>query len=897
MEKKWHADSIDEALEELKSNRGGISEAEAKARLERFGLNQIVEKGKASFLKIFARQFINPLVYILVFSSLVKFLVGNILDGSVLAGTIVIMTLIGFFQESRAAQAMEALKKMTSPKSRVRRDGKIAVISSELVVPGDIIIFESGDFISADSRLIEVSNLKINESSLTGESFPIQKHTNRMDETLTIADRRNMVFRGTSVAYGKGTALVVETGMKTQIGKIAQAIGETKPVKTPLQKSIHTLGNWMLLIVFFAILIFIGISFYHDLDLIEIFMLSVSAAVAAIPEGLPVAVTVVLATGMTIMAKRYAVIRRMMAVETLGSTTIICSDKTGTLTENLMTVRELYTAQKRAHLSGEGNSISGEFSEEEKIFDPNEDFAVKKMLVIGSLCNDALISKESEERCEVIGDPTEGALLVAAAKAKINIEHINTEHPRIGEIPFQSENLYMATLHLFENEKTVLVKGSPEKLLHFSSSYLKGSEVVELDASMREKIKADFEALAKKTFRLIAVAYTPISGTDHLKEEDFKEKLIYVGVFAMYDPPRKEAVRSIELCKQAGMRVVMATGDNKLTAAAIADQLGIESKEAVTGEELAKMSDDELEKKIKTVGVFARIEPKHKLRIVQAFQKLRHIVAMTGDGVNDAPALEAADIGIAMGIMGTEVAKESSDMVLADDNFASIVAAVEEGRAIFNRLRNVAAFLLTTCFGELLGLISCVALLGLPPLLPLQILWINLVTGVILAVPLGLEPKIGNELKMPPRDPRVGLLYRGMVHRILYLSLMLGFSIYFLFLWGLNNYNLELARTMVFSAVVIFKMLVALQMRSDEIPLFKLGLFKNRYLIYSICIALAAQIALLYIPYVNIPFQIEHLTFRHWGILLIPPIVILIIEDLRKRISPSLFSKGKVKKS
>ncbi len=895
-EKKWHALSPDEALTAIQSSRQGITRSEAKSRLTSYGRNQIVEKQKASLIKIFGRQLINPLVYILILAAAIKFSVGQILDGSVLAGTILLMVLIGFFQESKAAKAMEALKKLASPKSKVKREGKIEIVSSEHLVPGDIVILESGDFIPADARLLEASNLKVNESSLTGESFPVEKHTDPLNEKLTIADRRNMLFRGTAISYGRGTALIVETGMNTEMGKIARAIGEAKTVKTPLQKSIHKLGNWMLLIVFAAVLIFAAVSFFRDMDWITIFMLGISAAVAAIPEGLPVAVTVILAAGMTMMAKRHVVIRKMAAVETLGSTTVICSDKTGTLTENQMTVKKIQTVQKCVEVTGEGNGITGDFISEEHSFNPEAAPVIKRALEIGALCNDALLSLKKNAIWEVIGDPTEGALLIAAAKAGIHLEHLHAKFPRIDEIPFQSENLYMATLHHLENEKTVLVKGSPEKLLAFSSSVLEENGIADLDDSKREKMKEDLEALAKQAFRLLAVAYCPCKEIEHLNEAVFRGNLIFAGVFAMLDPPRKEAVESIKLCKKAGMRVVMATGDNKLTAVAIADKLGIDSHTALTGEEMAELSDDSLRDRVKDVGIFARIEPIHKLRIVEAFQSQGHIVAMTGDGVNDAPALEAADIGIAMGITGTEVAKESSDMVLADDNFSSIIAAVEEGRAIFNRLRNVAAFLLTTCFGELFGLIACVLLIGLPPLIPLQILWINLATGVFLAIPLGLEPKIGNELNIPPRDTRVGLLYSGMAFRILYLSLMLGLSMYFVFLWGIHHSDLQAARTMVFSSIVVFEVLVALQMRSDEIPIFKLGILKNKYLIYSIFISTILLISILYLPYINIPFQVEQMNTQNWGIILIPGVVIFLIENMRKRLFPSLFNKGKMKK-
>jgi P-type Ca2+ transporter type 2C len=894
MKKNWHTLTTDEIFKFLAASHSGLSEEEAKKRIGISGYNELIEKGKDSIIKIFARQLTNPLIYILILASIIKFSLGNTLDGTVLTATILLMSLIGFFQEMKAARAMETLKKLTSPKTKVKRDGKVVVIPSEMLVPGDLIIIESGDFVPADARLVEVTNLKVNESSLTGESFPVEKHTEKLFGSLSIADKRNMIFRGTCVSYGRGTAIIVKTGMNTEIGKIAKAIGNAKPAPTPLQKSTHSLGNWMLVIVFLTILLFIAISLYRELIWIDIFMLSVSAAVAAIPEGLPIAVTVVLAAGMTSMAKRHAVIRKMMAVETLGSTTIICSDKTGTLTENKMSVAKIYSIEKTVTVSGKGNSIFGTFSDEKRVFHPNNDPILKKILEIGVLSNDALISEKNQDCCEVIGDPTEGALLVAAIKGGMNIEQINSEYPRIGEIPFQSENLYMATMHLYGNEKSIFVKGSPEKLLEFSKLYQSGNEVIKMNDSIRLKIKTDIDLMAKEAFRLIAVAYSPFEGIGHLKEEDFKNKLIFLGIFALIDPPRKEVKEAIKLCESAGVRVIMVTGDNKLTATAIAQILGIQSEYAITGRELAQMDDKTLEKKVKTVGVFARIEPIQKLRIVKSLQKLGHIVAMTGDGVNDAPALEAADIGIAMGIAGTEVAKESCDMVLVDDNFSSIVTAVEEGRAIFNRLRNVVAFLLTTCFGELLGLITCVLLTGLPPLLPIQILWINLATGAALSIPLGLESKIGNELELPPRDTRVGLLYRGMLLRIFFLSLLLGFSIYMVFLWGLKHGSLELARTMVFTSVVIFEAFIAIQMRSDEISIFRLGFFKNKYLIYAICISLTAQIFVLYAPYISIPFQTKPMNFIQWGISLTPPLVIFLIENLRKRVFPTIFSSGKM---
>ena len=884
---EWYEISTEEALSRLHATHQGLTLNEAGIRLSQFGYNRLATHKGPSLWVILLRQFFTPFVFILLGALVVKLAVANFLDASMIAGTIFIMAFIGFFQEARAEKAMHALKQLATPKSKVRREGKIGLIASELLVPGDIILLEAGDRVPTDARILECTNFKVDESTLTGESMPVEKESDALEDKLVLAERRNMIYMGTSVSCGKATACVISTGMMTELGKIASVLQAAKIEKTPLQKSIDSIGRWMIGIIFCAILLFITVSSYRGLGWLDVFLLAVAAAVSAIPEGLPLTFTVALAAGMSMMAKRHAIIRKLVAVETLGSTTVICSDKTGTFTFNRMTVTNLYTFGKFFEITDHTFTWDGQ------PVDPHHDSSLKWTLEIGTLCNDALITRD-DGKFQMIGDPTEGALLLASAKANLHPEHLEASFPRIDEIPFQSENLYMATLHSFNGREKVLIKGAPEKILSFCGYVLKGQEIILLTEAEKEEITRAIAEMTQKALRLIAVAYYDLPQYEGLLiEPQFKGKMIFTGIFGMIDPPRPEAIKAISDCKQAGVRVVMVTGDNKMTAEAIAHQLGIPGKGAISGQEIEAMQDEELDRAIKTINVFARVEPLHKLRIVQAFKKQGQVVAMTGDGVNDAPALEMANIGVAMGISGTDVAKEASDMVLSDDNFASIVAAVEEGRAIFNRLRNVATFLLTTCFGELFGLIFSVLVMGLAPLLPLQILWLNLITGVVVSIPLGLEPKNGMELKQPPRNPNVGLLYRGMIQRIAFLSLMLGLSIFFVFKIGLASRDIDTVRTMVLCNVAMFEWLLAFNVRSDELTIFRLGICKNGGLLISISLAFALQLMILYTPFFQKAFKITPLFWHEWLIALFPSILIFAVETLRKEFFPKLFSRGK----
>lgn len=878
MEENWHLKTIEETLIALDSTKHGLSSQKASAKLLKIGPNALMAAKKRSLWKLLGHQFINPLIIILIVASIVKFFTGHFLDAIVLAMTILFMAFISFFQEMRAEKAIDALKNLSAHKSKVKRDGERVVISSEDLVPGDLIFLEMGDKIPADARLVEAKNLKINESMLSGESLPSEKHANVMQGEHPTSERKNMLYTGTVVAYGRAVALVTNTGMSTELGKIAASIQEIKHEQTPLQKNIRSIGNWMLVIIVFAICLFAVISFFSGLSLGDIFFLSVAAAVSAIPEGLPIVFTTTLATGMHLMAKRNAIIRKLIAVETLGSTNTICSDKTGTLTLNQMTITTLWSLEKKILFS-------------EKTLGLEKDPLFSKILKIGALCNDALHSKENDD---VVGDPTEGAILSAILDAGIDHSSLSKAYPRIGEIPFSSESQCMATLHSFENKRLVYVKGAPEKILSLCSSALHVNGPIPLEKDLLDSIQNAIDKMSMDALRLIAVAYCELdSHVSALTEEAFQGKLIFSGVFGMIDPPREEALKAVALCKEAGIRVVMITGDSPLTALAIAKQIGIPTEGVLTGKDLHLLSDEMLKSEVTKVSVFARVEPVQKLRIVEALQSHGQVVAMTGDGVNDAPALEAADIGVAMGATGTDVAKEAADMILADDRFDSIVAAVEEGRAIFNRLRNACTFLLTTCFGELFGLILCVLFIGVAPLSPLQILWINLVSGSLIAIPLGFEPKIGNEMKFPPRDPKSTLIYTGMVYRITALAFLLGVGSFLIFRYAYQIETIEKARTMALCTLVAFEWLIALKMRSEENTLRKIGLFSNLSLIISITCALALQMMIVYVPFFQNLFQTKPLNLHEWGLALIPGVSIFILESLRKEFFPKLFCKGK----
>ncbi len=888
----FHSLGIDEALQGLESKPSGLTEEAANRRLMEYGRNELETKKKASPVIVFLKQFMSPLIYVLAIAAIISFLVGHYTDALVILGILILNAAIGYFQETQAEKSMQALLELASPKAKVKRDNGIKVKPAGELVPGDIIQLEAGDKIPADARLIEASNLKINESTLTGESMPVEKDVSAIAGDAPIADRANMVFMGTTVTNGRAISLVVKTGMSTEMGKIARGIQEVKPEATPLQKNVSQLSRYLVFIFLGAVALLVIIGLLKGMTWMDIFMVGIAAAVSAIPEGLPAVLTVVLSIGMRAMARRNAIVRKLLAVETLGSATVICSDKTGTLTLNQMTVRRLFNGSGFIQVTGEGYEPRGKFLKDNQPLTREDMEQLTLILKIGALCNDSRLTSANGEG--IIGDPTEGALVVVAGKADITKDQLENTSPRIDEIPFESENQYMVTLHNENGKHLACMKGSVEKILRLSKYWRNDGQTVPLQPADFQKIVSAANEMANDALRVIALAYMELPpGAGRLNQDVLQNGLVFAGLAGMEDPPREEAKAAIRQCKQAGIKVVMITGDNKATAESIARQLELPPGKSVTGAELEQMSDGDLTGTIEDVSVFARIEPLHKLRIVNAFKQRGHVVAMTGDGVNDAPALKSADIGIAMGITGTDVAKEASNMVLADDNFASVVAAVDEGRAIFNRLRNVLFYMLSTNIGELMVLILSVLFMGQSPLVAVQILWVNLATDTAGDIPLGFEPKVGDELNKPPRRPGSGLLYPGLIMRIVVISLFIGIGTFLIFRWAEPRMSLEAAETMTFCALNTFVWCMAFNARSDEHSVFKLGFFKNKILIFSIALVALLQVAIVYVPFLQTAFHTAPIGLRDWGIIFGAGLSLFLLEEVRKYLFPRLFSWGK----
>jgi Ca2+-transporting ATPase len=684
--------------------------------------------------------------------------------------------------------------------------------------------------------------------------------------------------------------------MDTELGRIAGSLSGIVEEKTPLQKSISRLSNYLVVVLLAVSALILVVGLIRGLEPVEMFLLAVAAAVSAIPEGLPAVVTVVLAIGMRMMAKRNAIIRRLVAVETLGSATVICSDKTGTLTLNQMTLRRLYIDGRTIDITGEGYGPEGEFRQDGNKIEAGGDDGLKLALRIGALANTATVTMGSE-CCTLFGDPTEGSLIVAAAKAGLVKDNLEQQFRRLDEIPFTSERQYMATLNDSGDGHIAHVKGAAEKLIEMSASVWRGGQIVPIDDNTRGEFHRQIEAMAAGAMRVLGLAYAEVPAeVTKLEPAQFEGKLVFVGLAGIADPPRPEAREAVAAAVGAGIRVVMVTGDHAATGRAIAREVGIPDGKALTGKDVAAMNDEDLRRQVKDISVFARIEPLQKLRIVRAWQSFGEVVAVTGDGVNDAPALKAADIGVAMGKSGTDVAREAADMVLADDNFASVVAAIEEGRGIFDRLRAVIYFLLASNIGELLALAAAIAILGQAPLLAAQILWVNVVTDATLTVPLALEPKRGDELKSPPRHPEVGLIYPGLVWRVGYTAAFMGAAVFAIFYWAQNHMSLEEARTLAFITIVSFELVKGFIARSDEVPTFKLGFFSNRWLLLAFGVAILLQLAAVYLPPLQTAFRTTAPTAQMWAIAVGAGASLFVIEELRKVFFPKAFSKGKWQK-
>jgi cation-transporting ATPase F len=871
-EPAWHALAETEVVKLLDVDlRHGLSEAEVRERRERYGPNRLTGRRGTPGWQRFLQQFNQPLVYILLAAAGVTLALHEYIDSAVIFLVVLINAIVGYLQESKAEKAIEALAQMVTTETIVRRDGRKNQIPAEELVPGDVVLLQSGDKVPADLRLFHNKSLQVDESALTGESLPVQKHTEPLDLNTLLADRTNLGFAGTLVTHGQAEGVVWATGNQTETGRIAKLIGGAISLETPLTRKIKEFSHVLL----WAILILAAITFVVGIargePAVAMFMAAVALAVGAIPEGLPAAVTITLAIGVNRMAARRAIIRKLPAVETLGSTTVICSDKTGTLTENQMTVQEIFAGGRTYRVTGSGYDPTGDVLDGEAPASIDGHEALRECLLAGMLCNDSQLVRE-DGKWQVQGDPTEAALTVAARKAGFDEETLPAHHGRIDSIPFESEHQFMATLHGHHDSATRVIfkKGSIEKLLERSHDMLlDDGKTGPLDA---DAIRATAEAMAARGMRVLAIARRLThAGHEKLEPAHVAGDLTFVGLQGMMDPPRKEAIESVAKCQAAGVQVKMITGDHVITAKAIAGQLGLKSPAggdlaAVTGRDLEQTPDDQLPDIAESTSVFARVAPEQKLKLVRALQQRGHVVAMTGDGVNDAPALKQADIGVAMGIAGTEVAKGAADMLLTNDNFSSIEAAVEEGRGVFDNLTKFIVWTLPTNAGEGLIILAAILLGTALPVQPLHILWINMSTAILLGLMLVFEPKEKNLMQRPPRDPKVPILTTPLLLRIALVTgiMLAGAFGLFLFERRVLGTDLAHAQTVVLNVIVFVEMAYLLNCRSLRHSMFHLGVFTNPWIFIGIGLMIAAQLLITYTPILNQIFHTQPIGSAEW---------------------------------
>ncbi len=867
----------------------GLTADEAARRLERFGPNVLPKFRRHGPLIRFLLQFHHPLIYVLLAATAVTASLGEWVDACVIFAVVFVNAVMGFIQESRAEAALDALASMMTTEARVRRDGQTLRIPSEDIVPGDVVLLESGDKIPADLRLARIRELRIDESALTGESLPVEKADQVLPPETVVADRKNMAFSGTLVTYGQGTGVVVSTGTETELGRIHQLIGETTMIATPLTKKLAAFSKGLTVAILGMAALTFALGLWRGQPATEVFMAAVALAVSAIPEGLPAAVTITLAIGVGRMARRHAIIRKLPAVETLGSTTVICSDKTGTLTKNEMTVQAIFAGGESFEVDGAGYEPAGRILRGGQAIESTAKPALRECLLAGVLCNDAE-NVERDGRWTIVGDPTEGALLVAAKKAGIDVNQLNAQFPRVDAIPFESERQYMATLHQAEGgrEAVVYLKGAVERTLRLCDQALAedGTDRA-LDA---QAVLTRVETYAGRGLRVLALARKSVPARmATLTDREMEGGLTFLGLQAMMDPPRPEAIAAVRACQSAGIAVKMITGDHALTARAIAQQIGLDGRKhhengeliAMTGQQLAAIPQAELADVADRTAVFARVSPEQKLRLVEALQARRHVVAMTGDGVNDAPALKQANIGVAMGRGGTEVAKEAADMVLTDDNFASIEAAVEEGRCVFDNLTKFLVWTLPTNMGEGLVLLTAIAFGAVLPILPVQILWINMTTAVALGLMLAFEPTEPGIMTRPPRDPGQPILTGVLVERIVLVSFMMLAGAYGVFLWELDRTeSIPAARTAAVNVIVMVELFYLFNCRSLERTMFHVGLFSNPWIWRGVGAMIVLQLLLTYLPAMNRLFHTAPIDGPAWGLVLAAAVTVYVVVEV-----------------
>lgn len=886
----YYQQSSQQTAENLKLDTAqGLSDKQVAERLAQYGKNELTEKSATSIWSLVYAQLVEPLVVILLLAAAVSAILGKIPEFIAILAIVILNAILGVFQEYRAEQAIAALKKMSQPRVRVRRNGKELDIDASDLVPGDIILLDAGNVVPADARVLEAYNLRVQEASLTGESYPVDKVPDAIiEDDLQLGDRKNMLYMGTNVAYGRGSAIVIGTGMKTELGKIADMLQNVESDKSPLQKRMNELGQILFYAAFVVMAIAIGIGLSTGQDFQTVLLNGVAIAVAVVPEGLPAVVTISLALGAQRMLSRNALIRKLPAVETLGSVTVIASDKTGTLTENKMTVKVIDVA---------GNTLDATPIMQDNVTENSPKGPQQKLLLAASaLANDSYYTEG-----QLIGDPTEGAMLMAAKHYNLERDALERVYPRIGEIPFSSERKRMTTIHK-SNGKTLDVlndeqqhyiaftKGAPDSLLDLCSQVYADGEIQTLDEQWYSRIEVSNNQLAGDGLRVLGVAFRSLDDFDPKATDNIEENLVFIGLVGMIDPPRPEVIEAVKTCRTAGIRPVMITGDHPMTALAIAKEIGIanEGAEIMTGRELSVINDEELRQRVSSVSVYARVAPEHKLRIVQALRDNGNVVAMTGDGINDAPALKQADIGVAMGITGTDVSKEASDMVITDDNFATIVEAAKEGRAIYDNVRRFVKYLLASNTGELFVLLAAQLVSGMTiPLTTLQILWMNLITDGIPALALGLEKAEDDAMERDPYAPNESVLGRGLGRHIFLIGSTLGLAALGLGVWAFQNEILAANgapawNTMVFMMLTMAQMGHALGLRSHTKSLFSMNFFENRILLGAVVSTLILQLLAIYLPFFNNVFGTNPLTLNQLGICLALSTIVFWVVELEK---------------
>ena len=879
-----------EILEKIGSDpKKGLSSNEASSRLEKYGPNKIESSNKKSLSKKILEQILDPMVILLILASIVSMFTGDKIEAIIIIAIVVINAIMSIYQEGQAEDSVAALQKMSSPEATVIRDGKRGKVKAEDLVPGDIVVLETGDIIPADIRLLDSRNLQIDESSLTGESVAVEKDADEVyNEEVGIGDRKNFAYSSSIVNYGHGEGLITSTGHNTEIGRIATSLDTVEDKQTPLQRQLKDLSKKLaILVVIICALVFVVGYFRTSMSILDNFMVAVSLAVAAIPEGLTAVVTIVLSIGMNRMVDRKAIVKNLVSVETLGSTTAICSDKTGTLTQNEMTITKVYTDFKEYDVEGSGYTPKGDISHKGDVID--DDSQIKLIMTIASLSNDAnLIEKNGSY--EITGDPTEAAMLTLSEKWDIVQEDLNEAHPRIDEIPFDSDRKMMTTFHNIDENYYAMTKGAPDVMINNSSKIMIDGKLEDFTDDLKEKVLKENTKLAKQALRVMAYAFKPYESLENeeLTTENIERDMVFVGLTGMIDPPRPEAKAAVEECHNSGIDVFMITGDYFETALAIAKELGIAECEdqAMQGSDLNNKSEEEIREIVKTKRIFARVSPQNKVQLVNALQANGEVVAMTGDGVNDAPAIKNADIGISMGITGTDVAKDTADMILVDDNFATIVNAVEEGRVIFSNIKKFVNFLLSCNIAEV-AIVFLSILFGLPsPLTPIQLLWLNLVTDAFPALALGVEPAEADIMERKPRDPDAAITSGETGKAIIYQSIAITISVLLAYVIGLKYIfpnNIEGAHTMVFATLITSELLRAFSVRSEKYTLKELGWFSNKNLVKANLLSFALLLIVMYIPILRKLFELEFISWQWWIILLLS-FLPLVIGEIRKRI-------------